>query len=323
MVSPRLSVHDTSPVWRGSGAATALRESVELARAVEQLGFHRYWLAEHHATPALASSAPAVLAGQVLTATSSLRVGSGAVLLPSHSPLVVAEQFLTLAALHSARVDLGIGRGKGGSPESAARLGQSRSQTFDEQLDELTAYLADAGPVRATPRAEVAPELVIVGNSVQSAELAGRRGLPYVYAEIIRPGFAAEALAAYREAFSAGPIDEPYAGVAINAVVADSDDLANRLARPFVVGQLAMRSHDPHTLLPTLQETDDLMLSDVEESFVAEKLAPSIIGSRATVAKRLATLIEAVAPDELFVLTQVPGIEHRRRSYELLAEIVR
>ncbi|MCX4751620.1 LLM class flavin-dependent oxidoreductase [Kitasatospora sp. NBC_01287] len=319
-----ISVHDTAPVWRGDRAGDALRRSVELARAVETLGYTRYWVAEHHSTPALAASSPAVLAGQILAATSSIRVGSGAVLLPNHATLAVAEQFGMLAGLHHGRVDLGLGRAGGGSPAAAALLGDPTGRGFDGQLEDLRAYFSGGlRGVRAVPEPEVAPRLWLVGSSADSARYAGRHGLPYVYAHAIVGGGAPEALHAYRAAFRpTAEQPEPHAGVAVIAVVSDTDERAHRLANAFVLGQIRMRTTDPNTVLPTEEEAAAHPFSPAERAFLHERIAPQFVGSPQAVGPRLRELLQQTRADELFVLTQVPDHEARVRSYELLTKAI-
>ncbi|MDX6742190.1 MsnO8 family LLM class oxidoreductase [Actinocorallia sp. A-T 12471] len=320
----RVSVHDTVPVWQGDTNGAALWRSVELAKAVEALGYRRYWVAEHHATPALATSAPAVLAAQILAATSTLTVGSGAVLLPNHAPYAIAEQFGVLASLHPGRVDLGLGRATGGSAQAAARLGDPRRGAFAAQIAELRAYFAGGdGGVRAVPEPETPPRLWLVGSSASSAVAAGRLGLPYVYAHAIVPGGAEEALAAYRAAFTPSPdLAEPYAGVAAIVVAADDDARAHRLARAFVLGQIRMRTADPDTLLPTEDEAAAHRFTPAEEAFATQRIDPQFVGSPAAIAPRLGDLVARTAPDEFFALTQVPDHTARVRSYELLAKLL-
>ncbi|MGP4051036.1 LLM class flavin-dependent oxidoreductase [Streptomyces sp. 2A115] len=318
-----VSVHDTVPVWRGDTAGDALRRSVELAKAVEGFGYRRYWVAEHHSTPALATSSPAVLAGPILEATRTLSVGSGAVLLPNHSALVVAEQFGVLASLYPGRVDLGLGRATGGSPASAARLGDPRRLGFDAQLEELRGYFSGGHEgVRAVPEPGTPPRFWLVGSSVSSAVQAGRAGLPYVYAHAIVGGGAPEALHAYREAFraTAGQPD-PHACVAVIAVVADNDERAHRLANAFVYGQILMRTVDPDGVLPTEEETAARPFAPAEEAFLRSRIDPQFVGSPERIAPRLSELVARTRADELFVLTQVPDHEARIRSYELVAKI--
>ncbi|MEU2875770.1 MULTISPECIES: LLM class flavin-dependent oxidoreductase [unclassified Streptomyces] len=318
-----ISVHDTVPVWRGDTPGDALRRSIDLATAVEGFGYRRYWVAEHHSTPALATSSPAVLAGPILQATRTLTVGSGAVLLPNHSALVVAEQFGVLASLYPGRVDLGLGRATGGSPASAARLGDPRRLGFDAQLAELGAYFGGGHQgVRAVPEPETPPRFWLVGSSVNSAVHAGRAGLPYVYAHAIVGGGAPEALAAYREAFRPAPGQpEPHACVAVIAVAADSDERAHRLAEAFVYGQILMRTVDPETVLPTEEETAAHRFDQAERNFLRSRIDPQFVGSPERITPRLAEFLDRTRADELFVLTQIPDHEARIRSYELLAKI--
>ncbi|MET8981423.1 LLM class flavin-dependent oxidoreductase [Streptomyces sp. NPDC004539] len=318
-----ISVHDTVPVWRGDTPGDALRRSVDLAKAVEGFGYRRYWVAEHHSTPALATSSPAVLAGPVLAATRTLTVGSGAVLLANHSALAVAEQFGVLASLFPGRVDLGLGRATGGSPASAARLGDPRRQGFDAQLEELRGYF-DGGHqgVRAVPEPETPPRFWLVGSSVASAVHAGRAGLPYVYAHAIVGAGAPEALAAYRDAFRAVPGQPvPHACVAVIAVVNDSDERAHRLANAFVHGQIRMRTVDPQGVLPTEEETAAHTFGPAEQTFLRSRIDPQFVGSPERITPRLGEFVAATRADELFVLTQVPDHEARIRSYELVAKI--
>ncbi|GAA0952495.1 LLM class flavin-dependent oxidoreductase [Actinocorallia libanotica] len=319
-----ISVHDTVPVWRGDTPGAALRRSVELAKAVEELGYRRYWVAEHHDTPALATSAPAVLAGPILEATRTLSVGSGAVLLSNHAPLAVAEQFGVLASLYPGRVDLGIGRAAGGSPQAAARLGDPRRRDFPAQLAELAAYFSGGdGGVRAVPEPRTPPRFWLVGSSTGSAVTAGRLGLPYVYAHAIVPGGAPEALAAYREAFRpSAHSSEPHGGVAAIVVAADSDERARSLATAFVYGQILMRTVDPATVLPTEAEAADHHFNAAERAFLNQRIDPQFVGTPDRIAPRLAGLLADTRADELFVLTQVPDHDARVRSYELLAKIV-
>ncbi|MFE9427596.1 LLM class flavin-dependent oxidoreductase [Kitasatospora sp. NPDC006697] len=318
-----ISVHDTAPVWRGDRAGDALRRSIELAQAVESFGYERYWVAEHHSTPALATSSPAVLAGQILAVTTTLRVGSGAVLLPNHSAYAVAEQFGVLASLHPGRVDLGLGRGGGGSPAAGARLGDPLGHGFDAQLDDLNRFF-DGGlnGVRAVPEPEVPPRIWLVGSSAGSAVYAGRRGLPFVYAHAIVGGGAPEALLAYRESFQPTEAQpEPHAGLAVIAVAADTDSRAESLANAFVLGQIQMRTTDPDTLLPTEAEAAAHRFTPPEQAFLRQRIDPQFVGSPQRIGPRLRELLHATKADELFVLTQVPDHEARVRSYELIAKL--
>ncbi|MEO3814015.1 LLM class flavin-dependent oxidoreductase [Sphaerisporangium sp. B11E5] len=319
-----VSVHDTAPVWRGDTAGDALRRSIELAKAVEAFGYRRYWVAEHHDTPALATSAPAVLAGPILEATSSIRVGSGAVLLPNHSPYVIAEQFGVLAGLYPDRVDLGLGRAAGGSGEAAARLGDPRGLDFGAALKELQEYFSGGSQgVRAIPEPTTPPDIWMVGSSTGSAAYAGRMGLPYVYAHAIVGAGAPEALEAYRRSFQPSPRwPRPWACVGLTVVAAEDDERAHRLAESFVYGQILMRTGHPATLLPTEEETAAHTFSPAEHRFLREKIDPQFVGSPERITPRLGALVRQTGADELFVLTQVPDHQARIRSYELLTKIV-
>lgn len=319
-----VSVHDTVPVWRGDTHGAALRRTIELAQTVEELGYKRYWVAEHHGTPALATSSPAVLAGPILERTSTLHVGSGAVLLPNHAPLVVAEQFGVLASLYPGRVDLGIGRATGGSPAASARLGDPRGRDFSAQYRELRQYFTRQDEeVHAVPEPEVPPRFWMVGSSTASAVTAARLGLPYVFAHAIAPGGAPEALRVYRSEFvPSADLPEPYAGVAAIVVAADTDDRAHSLARAFALGQLRMRTVSATILLPTEQEATAHTFTRAEAGFIREKITPQFVGSPASLAPRIDALLKATAADELFALSQIPGREARIRSYELLAKVV-
>jgi luciferase family oxidoreductase group 1 len=320
----RLSVLDTVPVWRGSTAAESLRNTLDLAAHVERLGYERYWVAEHHNTPSLATSAPAVLAGQIAAATRTIRVGSGAVLLPNHAPLVVAEQFGVLEALHPGRIDLGIGRASGADAAAAERLRGygPAGDDFAERLAELEGYFGpgrEKAAVRAVPTPEGRPPVWLVGSSPQSAAFAGARGLPYVYAHQIRPGLGRQSLAAYREAFRPSVhLEHPYAAIAATAVVAEDDVRAEYLARAFVLGQIVMRTTDWFTLLPTADEAAQHSFSRSEEAFVRERIDSQLVGGPEEVRGRLAALVEETGADEVMALSMIGDHTARLRSYELL-----
>jgi luciferase family oxidoreductase group 1 len=326
----RLSVLDTVPVWRGSSATQSLRNSTDLARRVERLGYTRYWVAEHHNTPCLATSVPPVLIAQIASATTTIRVGSGGVLLPNHAPLTVAEQFGTLEAFHPGRIDLGIGRASGTDPAAAHLLRRGlppAEEDFPDQLGELLGYLAPGEPssdVRAVPRPETRPPVYLLGTSTSSARFAGALGLPYAYAHQINPAGTVAALEAYRNAFKPSTwLDRPYTIVAPTVIAADSDERARWLARGYVVGRLLLRTEDCFTLFPTAEEAERHSLTPSGERFVREHLDPQIIGGPGTVRDRLTELVKHSGADELMALTMVSDHEARVRSYELLAELAR
>ncbi|MEU7373352.1 LLM class flavin-dependent oxidoreductase [Streptomyces albidoflavus] len=320
----RLSVLDTVPVWRGSAAAESLRNTLDLAAHVERLGYERYWVAEHHSTPSLATSAPAVLAGRIAAATRTIRVGSGAVLLPNHAPLVVAEQFGVLEALHPGRIDLGIGRASGADPAAAERLRGygPAGDDFTERLAELESYFGpgrEKAAVRAVPTPAGRPPVWLVGSSPQSAAFAGSRGLPYVYAHQTRPGLGRRSLAAYREAFRPSVhLEHPYAAVAATAVVAEDDERAAYLARAFVLGRIVMRTSDWFTLLPTAEEVARHSFGPAEKAFLRERIDAQLVGGPEQVRGRLAALVEETGADEVMALSMIGDHGARLRSYELL-----
>ncbi|MEU3165978.1 LLM class flavin-dependent oxidoreductase [Streptosporangium sp. NPDC006930] len=327
----RLSVLDTSPVWRGASPTLALRESVAAAVHVERLGYHRYWVAEHHNARFIASCAPAVLAGQIAAATSAIRVGSGGVMLPNHAPLVVAEQFGTLEALHPGRVDLGIGRSPGtdmGTARALRRVSSPpRSGYFAEQVAEVAAYFEpDTGKddrIVATPAQGNRPELWILGSSAENAELAGRLGLPYAFAYHIKPDQASEALAAYRAAFHPSAwLARPYTLITASVVAADTDERADLLAGPLaVVMHESLRGVRTHPNLGT-SEAARYFRTPRERTQSREQLRTHIIGGPHTVRERAAELIAATGADELMAMSLVHEVEDRHRSYEILASAV-
>src|SRR4051794_18007152 len=255
-----LSVLDLAIVVSGSTSAQALRNTVELARVTERLGYRRYWLAEHHNMPGVASSATAVLIGQVAAATETIRVGSGGVMLPNHAPLVVAEQFGTLEALHPGRIDLGIGRAPGTDQSTARALrrtaGPLSADDFPAQLAELGGYFDGTQPITATPAAGNKPPLWLLGSSDYSARAAGLLGLPFAFAHHFSAENTLPALRVYRESFRPSEVlDQPYAMVAASVLVAEDDDRARRLAAPGLLSFLRLRTGRPG-LLPTVEEAE-------------------------------------------------------------------
>jgi luciferase family oxidoreductase group 1 len=318
-----LSVLDLAPVATGSTATDALRASTALAQRVEQLGFRRYWVAEHHGMPGVASSAPSVLIAHLAAATSRIRVGSGGVMLPNHQPLVVAEQFGTLEALHPGRIDLGIGRAPGTDPRTARALRRGTdplgADDFPEQLTELVSYFRGDGPVLAVPAAGHEPAVWLLGSSGYSAQVAGLLGLPFAFAHHFSGENTLPALALYRDRFRPSAVlDEPYAMVAASVLVAPTDEEAQRLARPSALQFLRLRQGRPG-VVPTPAETDAHPYTEVERRFVEDRLAGQIIGSPATVRAGVHDLVARTGAAELMVVTSTYDSADRLRSYELLA----
>jgi luciferase family oxidoreductase group 1 len=326
------SVLDLAPVTTGSTSADALRNTLDLARLADRLGYHRYWLAEHHSMPGIASSTPAVLIGHVADATARLRVGSGGVMLPNHAPLVVAEQFGTLEALHPGRIDLGIGRAPGTDPHTARALrrtaGPLSADDFPEQLVDLIGFFEGSFPddhpfrrIRAVPAYGNMPAIWLLGSSGYSAQVAGLLGLPFAFAHHFSSANTLPALELYRSTFRPSEaLARPYAMVAANVLCADGDDEAQWLAGSGRLSMLRMRRGEPGTL-PSPEEAAEHPYSDDDRRLIEQHTASNIVGGPATVRARIDELCAATAADELMITTMV--YDHRRRlhSFELVAEL--
>ena len=324
----RLSVLDQSPIAEGSTAGDALRNTIDLARWAEQLGYRRYWLAEHHGTPGLADASPEVMVGPVAAATSRLHVGTGGVMLPHYSPLKVAETFSMLSALYPGRIDLGLGRAAGTSSGIAFALQRDRRQPaqddFREQLEELLAYLENRGP-SAGPFRQLgtlhfeSPEPWLLGSSAQSGIWAAELGLPYVFADFINPN--GEAIVEYyREHFEpSARLHEARTGVAIWAICADTDAEAERLASSMRMLML-MLYRGQLIPVPAVEKAEAFL---AQEGVAAETLP---VGRRIIVGspRKVRSAIEEVAADykaeEVFVVNIMHDHAARKRSYELIAK---
>jgi luciferase family oxidoreductase group 1 len=335
-VAPRLpvplSVLDLCPVPAGQPAGEALRRSVDLARHAERLGCTRYWVAEHHNLPGIASSAPAVLAGQLAAATSAIRVGSGGVLLPNHPPLTVAEQFGTLEALHPGRIDLGIGRAPGTDRETARALrgrADGRPQPdFPGQLAELRAYFAahsadSPASIRAIPAEGNQPALWLLGSTGYSAELAGRLGLPFAFAHHLSPASAANArpaLALYLKTFTPSKtLQQPYSLLSVSVLCAKDAATADWLHGSARLSALRLKAGRPAPL-PSPEEAAITAYSQAEQTVIAEATAAHVIGDPPTVVRQLAQLKARTGVDELMVTTATHDHAARLASYELLRD---
>jgi luciferase family oxidoreductase group 1 len=321
-----LSVLDLAPIGVGSSATEALQTSTALVRRAEELGFRRYWVAEHHGMPGIASSSPAVLIAHLAAATSRIRVGSGGVMLPNHQPLVIAEQFGTLEALHPGRIDLGIGRAPGTDPRTARALRRGTdplgADDFPEQLTELAAYFRGDGPVLAVPAAGNAPAMWLLGSSGYSAQVAGLLGLPFAFAHHFSAENTLPALALYRESFRPSAVlEHPYPMVAASVLAAPTDEEARRLALSGALQFLRLRQGDPGPV-PTPEQAAAHPYTALERQFVEDRLAGQIIGSPGTVRDGVHELVERTGCAELMVVTSTHDGADRLRSYELLAEAV-
>jgi luciferase family oxidoreductase group 1 len=327
----RLSVLDLSPVPSGSTAAEALRNTLDLARLAEELGYTRYWLAEHHNAPGLASSVPEVMIGHVAAATSRIRVGSGGVMLPNHSPLKVAETFRALAALHPGRIDLGIGRAPGTDSLTALALRRSRealaADDFPEQLAELLAFFGDDFPadhpfrrITAIPEGVPTPPIWLLGSSDYSARAAAAAGLGFAFAHHIHPEPAVDALRLYRERFRPSPhLGAPRALLAVSVVCAETDERADELARSFDLAWLRI-VQGKRGRYPSVAEATAYPYTAAEREVVRANRERLFAGAPATVERRLRRLAEAAGVGEVMVLTMIDDHAARRRSHELLAE---
>jgi luciferase family oxidoreductase group 1 len=275
-----------------------------------------------------------VLIGRIADATTTLRVGSGGVMLPNHPPLVVAEQFGMLENLHPGRIDLGLGRAPGTDPATAAALRRSvdalSADDFPEQLGELVSFFSDSFPeghpyrdMRAVPRPESMPPIWLLGSSGYSAQVAGLLGLPFAFAHHFSAGNTLPALALYRSRFRPSEVlSEPYAMVATSVLVADSDEHARRLAMPSALSFLRLRSGRPGPM-PSLEEAENHPYTDLDREMMAERFATSVIGSPETVRSGLDDLLAATQADEIMATTMVHDPADRLRSFELLAEVTR
>lgn len=322
-----LSVLDLSPIKQGRDAAAALAESVALARHTEALGFTRFWLAEHHNMPGIASAATAIVIGHVAAATKSIRVGAGGIMLPNHSPLVVAEQFGTLATLYPGRIDLGLGRAPGTDPRTTLALRRDLRagvDTFPQDVQELIAYLGDAvpgAPVRAVPGQGTHVPVWILGSSHYGAQLAAALGLPYAFASHFAPDELDFAVTLYRRDFRPSPfLDKPYVMLGLNVFAADTDAEAQLLFTSLEQAFVNLRSGNPQPLPPPLAgfgDSQDPRLQDMLERV----LRCAIVGGPRSIRAGLEQFIGVHKPDEIMVTAQIFDTAARLRSYDILSEI--
>jgi len=322
-----LSVLDLATVASGSTPAQALRETVQVAAEVERLGYHRLWVAEHHGMPAVASSAPAVLIAHLADATTTLRVGSGGVMLPNHAPLVVAEQFGTLEALHPGRIDLGLGRAPGTDQVTVRALRRSpemQADTFPDDVVELINYLlpGDGPPSHpsANPGRGYLPEVWLLGSSLFSAQLAGILGLPYSFAYHFAPKLLDAALSTYRSNFRPSILHtEPRAMVAVSVLCAPSEADALWLSGSSALSILQLRTGRLGPL-PSPEEAADYVFTDAEKALVEETMSTHLIGDPDVVTEALRQLQDRTGADEIMLSTRAHSYETRLRSLSLVAE---
>lgn len=325
-----LSVLDQSPVPSGSTAADALRETVALAVEAERLGYHRYWLAEHHGTPGLAGSAPEVMVARVAAATSSIRVGSGGVLLSHYSPLKVAEVFRVLHALFPGRIDLGIGRAAGASERTAAALGMGPQPAgvdeFARKVADLVGFLEGSleedhpyRSVEAVPVSLGSPDLWLLASSSDGAGCAAALGLSLCFAHFITPAYGPQIVAKYRRHFQlSSRAGHPHASTAVAVVCADTGAEAERLATSLDVWRLT--SQVERGPLPSVEEAEAVALTETDRARMVQNRARVVVGDPERVRRELIKIADGFGVEELVVLTICHDPKARRRSYELLAE---
>jgi luciferase family oxidoreductase group 1 len=317
------SVLDLSPIPKGGTAADALRHTLELARQAERLGYLRYWLAEHHNMPGIASAATSIVIAHVAGGTSRIRVGSGGVMLPNHSPLIVAEQFGTLASLHPGRIDLGLGRAPGTDMLTARALRRSMedsAEQFPQDVQELQQYFEDAQGlrIRAVPGEGLEVPIWLLGSSLYSAQLAALLGLPFAFASHFAPDMMREALSIYRARFEPSKqLDRPYAMLGANVLAADSDAEARRQFTSQQQSFINLRRGAP-TQVPPPIDSIDTYWTPAEKAMVERSLAVSFVGSPETILARLQPFLDDMRPDELMVTAHIYDQKARLRSLELI-----
>jgi luciferase family oxidoreductase group 1 len=321
------SVLDLSPIVEGGTAADALKNTLDLARHAEAQGYRRYWVAEHHNMPGIASAATVVVMGHVAAGTRTIRVGSGGIMLPNHAPLVVAEQFGTLESLFPGRIDLGLGRAPGTDMVTSRALRRdlnTNPEQFPQDVEELRSYLADpepGQPIRAVPGTGLKVPLWILGSSLFGAQVAAILGLPFAFASHFAPEALLPALEIYRRYFKPSQqLDRPYVMVAANIIAADTDAEARRLFTSLQQSFVKLRRGTPGRLAPPI---DDITAwaSAAELAGLNHSLVYSFVGAPATVAKGVKSFLELTGADELIVGGHIFDHPARRHSYELAAQV--
>ncbi|WP_425590564.1 LLM class flavin-dependent oxidoreductase [Fictibacillus enclensis] len=321
------SVLDLSPVIVGETPADSLKKTLDLAQHAEKWGYNRYWLAEHHSMPGIASSATSVVIGHVAGGTERIRVGSGGIMLPNHAPLVIAEQFGTLESLYPGRIDLGLGRAPGTDQVTAHALrreNMSNGEDFPEQVDELRAYLkADGGGnrVRAIPGEGLDIPIWLLGSSGFSARLSAQLGLPFSFASHFSPDNTLPALDVYRRNFKPSEVlDKPYAMVGVNVIAADTEEKAAYLATSMQQQFLNLVRGIPSKLKPPVQSMEGIW-SPYEKASIDQQLRTTMIGTPETVKAKLQGFLDETKADEMIINAQIFDHQDRLRSYEIVSEV--
>lgn len=327
MTQTPLSVLDLSPVPDGSDVSVSLANTLDLAGHVERLGFHRYWMAEHHNMPGIASAATSVVIGAVAAATDRIRVGAGGIMLPNHAPLQIAEQFGTLNALYPGRIDLGLGRAPGTDMATARALRRTLSgdvDNFPQDVMELQAWFQPAEPgqrIQAVPGEGQDVPLWILGSSLYGAQLAAQLGLPYAFASHFAPGELTNAIRVYRQSFRPSQqLERPHVMLGYNVIAAETDAAAHELATSIQQAFVNLRTGRPGKL-PAPQPGYYEALDPAARAMLDQALACSAVGSPDTVRDRLSAFIDDQQPDEIVITSQIWDHAARKRSYEILAQI--
>ena len=324
-----LSVLDLAPVAEGSDVSQSLKNTLDLARHAERLGYNRYWLAEHHNMPGIASAATSVVIAHVAGGTSTIRVGAGGVMLPNHAPLIIAEQFGTLAALHPGRIDLGLGRAPGTDMLTARALRRNLEagvDSFPQDVVELMEYFRAAEPgqkLRAVPGEGQDVEMWVLGSSTYGAQLAAMLGLPYAFASHFAPAELEHALDIYRSRFQPSQyLDKPYAMLGINVFAAPSDEEARLLFSSLQQAFVNLRSGRPGQLPPPVAGYEE-GLDPMARSMLSQALSAAVVGSPETVKQGIDAFVQRTGADELMVTAQIFDPRARVRSFEILADVRR
>ena len=323
----RYSVLDLSPVPEGFEARDAIANTVDLAQKAEAVGYHRYWLAEHHNMPGIASAATSVLIGHVADHTKTLRVGAGGIMLPNHAPLAIAEQFGTLATIHGDRIDLGLGRAPGGDQAvyHALRRGMQGGDRFPDDVAELMGYLGEAhpqAPVKAHPGQGTNVPIWILGSSLYGAQLAAHFGLPYAFASHFAPDALEDAVAIYRRDFKpSAQLEKPYFMLAANVFAADTDAEGAYLRTSMQQAFVRLRTGRPGKLPRPVDDIDAEVGARMREA-VDQALRITAVGSPDSVRAQLAALVERYQPDEMILTGQIHGHAARLKSFEIAAEVM-
>ncbi|WP_113962427.1 MsnO8 family LLM class oxidoreductase [Roseimicrobium gellanilyticum] len=326
---PLFSVLDLCPIIQGGDAASSFRNTLDLAQHAERWGYHRYWLAEHHNIPGVASSATSVIIGHVAGGTSTIRVGSGGIMLPNHAPLVIAEQFGTLASLYPGRIDLGLGRAPGGDQLTAAALRRglgSNGDTFPQDLMELQSYFKPAAShrtVKAIPGTGLNVPIYLLGSSDFSARLAAALGLPFAFASHFAPGYLGEALKLYRREFQpSAECEKPHVMIGLNVFAADTDEEARYLHTSVQQAFLNLIRGVPNEMPPPVESMQGRW-STAEELHVRRMMRCTAVGSPTTVKRQIEGFLEETGADEIVATAQIYDHAARLRSFELAAQVFR